>query len=484
MRFPLKIILAVLLLGFTTSCFNDDRDDNVILASEINDFVWKGMNALYLYKDNIPDLADNRFSSDQEYGNYLNSFSAPEDLFESLIYQRPTVDRFSWIVDDFIALEQLLDGEGTSNGVRYYSFNHPQNEGEKILVIRQVLLNSVGADMNLQRGQYFNQIDGTTLTSENLGSLLSQESYTLHHAIYDDNGTPETVDDNFTSNGTTTSLTKVFFTPNPVHNTTIIDVDGEKLGYLMYNLFSGNFNSELNNAFAEFQSNNVQHLVIDLRYNPGGSVNTATLLGSMVTGQFNGEIFTKLVYNSTLQSNNTNFNFTSSFDGTTINSLNLIKVYVLTTGISASASEQIINSLRPYIDVVHIGDTTVGKSQASLTVYDSPGLTNKDGINPNHAYAMQPLVAISINKNDGVVPSSGIIPNISLIENAYNLGQFGDVTEPLLAAAIADIQGVTGRMTIQSNTGAPMLQNESKDPSSKIGMYIEDILIPFDLEHN
>ena len=484
MRFPLKIILAVLLLGLTTSCFNDDRDDNVILASEINDFVWKGMNALYLYKDNIPDLADNRFSNDQEYGDYLNSFSAPEDIFESLIYQRPTVDRFSWIVDDYIALEGLLAGSGISNGVKYYSFPHPQNEGEKILVIRQVLRNSVGADMNLQRGQYINQIDATTLTSENIDALLSQESYTLHHANYDDNGTPETADDTFASSGVTTSLTKVFFTPNPVHNTTIIDVEGEKLGYLMYNLFNKDFNSELNNAFAEFQSNNVQHLVIDLRYNPGGSVNTATLLGSMVTGQFNGEIFTKLVYNSTLQSNNTNFDFTSSFDGIPINSLNLDKVYVLTTGISASASEQIINSLRPYIDVVHIGDTTVGKSQASLTVYDSPGLTNKDGINPNHAYAMQPLVAISINKNDGVVPSSGIIPNISLIENAYNLGQFGDVNEPLLAAAIANIQG-TGRITVQSNTGnPPVLQNESKDSSSKIGMYIEDVLIPSDLQHN
>ena len=47
-RFTLNVFLVIMLLGLTSSCFNDDRDDNVILASEINDFVWKGMNAVYL----------------------------------------------------------------------------------------------------------------------------------------------------------------------------------------------------------------------------------------------------------------------------------------------------------------------------------------------------------------------------------------------------------------------------------------------------
>ena len=114
MRFPLKVLLAVMMLGLTTSCF-EDRDDNVILASEINDFVWKGMNAVYLYKDNVPDLANDRFSSNQEYGNYLNSFSSPEELFESVIYQRETVDRFSWITDDYIALEIDYQTNGASS---------------------------------------------------------------------------------------------------------------------------------------------------------------------------------------------------------------------------------------------------------------------------------------------------------------------------------------------------------------------------------
>ena len=61
------------------SCF-EVSDDNIVFASNINDFVWKGMNASYLYKQNIEDLANNRFSSSEEYTDFLNLFENPEIL--------------------------------------------------------------------------------------------------------------------------------------------------------------------------------------------------------------------------------------------------------------------------------------------------------------------------------------------------------------------------------------------------------------------
>jgi C-terminal processing protease CtpA/Prc len=441
-----KSLWLLLILITVSSCF-EDRDDNAILSSEINDFVWKGMNIVYLYKDEIPNLADDRFSSNQDYGNYLNGFDTPESLFESLIFDRQVTDRFSIIVDDYIALEQLFAGTSKTNGLRYYSFNDPRSSN-RMLVIRQVLPNSVAANANLVRGQYIYQIDGTPLTSDNINTLLGQDTFTLHFADYNNNGTPETSDDFFTPNGQTVSLTKAVLTENPIHKTAIIDVDGKKVGYILYNGFNQNFDNELNAAFSNFKSNNIEHLVIDLRYNPGGSVNTARLLGSMVTGQFNGQVFSKLIYNSTLQSENTNFEFVNSFGGNTINSLNLSKVYVLTTSSSASASELLINSLKPYITVVQIGRPTVGKTQASITIYDSPTF-GREEVNPNHTYAMQPLVANSINVNDQAVPGTGLTPDIDLLEDVYNLGSFGNVTEPLLARAIAHIRG-SGRFALSN----------------------------------
>lgn len=448
----LNVLLVILLLVLTTSCFNDDRDDNLILASEINDFVWKGMNAAYLYKDNIPDLANNRFSSDQEYANYLNSFSTPEDLFESVIYQRQTVDKYSWIVDDYIALEQLFSGIVTSNGMEFGLRFIPGSSTDVFGYVRYILPNTSAESQGLKRGDVFYAIDGTPLTESNFSSLLSTDTYSIGLATYDNNGTPETSDDTVILGTESISLTKMPYTKNPVFKTEIIDVGGENVGYLMYNGFTADFDSQLNAAFGNFLSNNVQHLVLDLRYNPGGSVNTSILLSSMITGQFTGEIYSTEQWNSELQAAFTNENpeflinrFTDNDDGTSLNSLNLSKVYILTTKSSASASELVINSLDPYINVVHIGTTTTGKYQASITLYDSDGF-GREGVNPNHTYAMQPLVLKSINAAGNTDYDDGLFPDITLAEDIGNLGVLGDVNEPLFAVAIADILG-SGRIS-------------------------------------
>ncbi|MGB3608669.1 MAG: S41 family peptidase [Psychroserpens sp.] len=435
-----KISLLLIITCSLTGCF-EDNDDNAVTANVINDFVWKGMNAVYLYKEEILDLADDRFASDGDYADYLNSFETPESLFETLIFDRQNVDRFSVIIPNYIEFQQSQAGTSRSNGLEFNFYFEPGSSTEVFGIIRLVLNNSVADDLGLQRGQIFNAVNGTPLTEDNLGSLLNQDSYTLNFATYNDNGTEPIEDDTIVSSEESVALTKAVYTENPVHQTEIIPLDGENVGYLVYNGFNRNFNNELNDAFAQFEANNVQHLVLDLRYNPGGSVNTAVLLGSMITGQFTGDIYSKLVYNEGLQDFNTDFEFVSSFDGTAINSLNLSKVYILTTGRSASASELVINSLSSYIDVVQIGTFTTGKTQASITVYDSPDLSSED-INPVHTYAMQPLVANSINVNDNAVPPNGLAPEITLNESARNFGTLGDVNEPLLAAALLDIQGL------------------------------------------
>lgn len=443
-----KISALLMLVLSLMSCF-EDRDDNVIVASEINDFVWKGLNAVYLYKEEIPNLANDRFTSNEQYGNYLSSFLQPEDLFESLIFQRETTDRFSRIIPNYIEFEQILAGTSKSNGLEFNLYLEPGSTTEVFGIIRLVLNNSVGSSLGLQRGQIFDAVDGIQLNTNNLNALLQQDSYTLNFGSYNDNGTDTLDDDTITSTANSQSLTKETYTENPVHLSSIIDLNGENVGYLVYNGFNNNFDNELNAAFAQFQASNVQHLVLDLRYNPGGSVLTASYLGSMVTGQFTGDIYSKLVYNSELEELNNEFNFVNNFNSNTINSLNLNKIYILTTARSASASELVINSLSAYIDVIQIGDFTTGKTQASITIYDSPDLSPND-INPNHTYAMQPLVANSINVNDLAVPGNGLAPDISLIESVRNFGILGDINEPLLAAALSDIAGL-GRFSPQND---------------------------------
>ena len=128
----------------------------------------------------------------------------------------------------------------------------------------------------------------------------------------------------------------------------------------MYNSFTSNYNHDLNDAFQYFKNEAVTDLILDLRYNGGGSVQTASYLASMITGQFEGEILTQEKWNSKwqswLQENHPDWltnHFTNTMsDNTTINNLNLSRVVILTTNSSASASELVINALNPYIDVV------------------------------------------------------------------------------------------------------------------------------------
>ena len=212
------------------------------------------MNAIYLYKAEIPDLANNRFANNEDYADYLNSYNSPESLFESLIYSRQIVDRFSWIVDDYIELEQQFAGISTSNGLEFNFYLAPGSTTDVFGIVRLVLNNSVASGLGLERGQIFNAVDGTNLNTSNLNTLLNQDSYTLNLATYDDNGTPEVADDAIVPTTDSVSLTKQEYTENPVHTTAIIDVDGENLGYLLYNAFNLSFNNELNAAFCSVSS--------------------------------------------------------------------------------------------------------------------------------------------------------------------------------------------------------------------------------------
>ena len=446
-HFTLLLLVGSLFVG----CF-DDKDDvpQVSGTLEINDFIWKGMNTFYLYKSGVPDLANNRFSSDQQYTDFLRGFSSPEEIFSDLQTKEIDpdtgikIDDFSFLVDDFVALEQAFDGITRNNGMEFGLVRYPDNSSNVFGFVRYVLPGTDAEAKSVKRGDIFNTIDGTQLTDQNFRQLLEPDSYTIGLATF--NGT------SVTPTGSSVSLTKVQYTENPVFISKTLTVAGNPVGYLMYNSFTADFDAQLNAAFAKFKTDNVTDLVLDLRYNGGGSVTSAIDLSSMITGQFNGDVFTTEEWNDDRQEQ---FGDTNRFDnqirtGDAINSLNLSRVYILTTRSSASASELVINGLDPYIQIIQVGDTTRGKFQASITIYDSDNFGRQDA-NPGHTYAMQPLVLKSVNSAGITDYFEGFAPDIVIEEEYDNLGTLGDENEPLLKAALDDIAGVS-RSLSKSNT--------------------------------
>ena len=425
-----KIALASLLLFlFAVPVGCTDMNDNAVPSSvEIKDFVWKGMNLYYLWQADVPDLADNRFANQTELNTFLEPFATPTDLFNHLRVAT-TIDRFSVIFSDYSLLEGILSGNTLNNGMDYGLKYKDASQTAVFGWVRYIIPNSDAATKAIQRGNIFYAIDGTPLTKDNYRSLLASTSYTINLADYD-NG-------NITPNGQSVTLTKTNVSENPIFINTVIQQGTHNIGYLMYNGFYPSYDDQLNTVFGNFVSQNVTDLVLDLRYDSGGSINSATKLASMITGQFPGQLFAKQQWNAKAQayflSNNPGSLENKFVAG--LNGLHLNKVYILTTKSTASASELVVNCLKPYIQVVQIGDVTTGKNVGSITLYDSPTFS-KTNVNPNHKYAMQPIVLKIVNKDNFGDYTAGILPTISLPENFNNLGILGNSDEPLLNAAI------------------------------------------------
>ena len=141
--------------------------------------------------------------------------------------------------------------------------------------------------------------------------------------------------------------------------TIVQSAGGNRVGYLRFDSFTENATDELESAFTYFKSQNIDNLVIDLRYNGGGFINTASILLDKIGRDFNGELQATLAWND----QNSNQDENLYFDSLDPNSLSLNKLVFLTTGDSASASELVINAMKPYMhdDVAIVGERTHGK---------------------------------------------------------------------------------------------------------------------------
>lgn len=414
--------------------------------ADINEFIWDGMNEIYLWMANVPDLANDRFATAAEKQAYLQNTPEPEPFFNSLIYDPENVDIFSFFLEDYADFENQLQGTSLSNGLDFGLARYGSAEGV-FGYVRLVLPGSDADGKNIKRGDVFTEVDGRELTLSNYRSLLfgDNTSYTL--AI------SEIINNTITPTGESVELIKTDYTEPSVNIISIIEEAGKKIGYLHYTSFTTQ-ESELNAAFLELKNEGITDLVLDLRYNGGGYATVSTSLASMITGQFTGQVVKKEQWNSKYQdyfeSENPGrlvelFRTRTSgyYSDEEINSLNLSSIHVIGLSGTASASESLISGLQPYIDVTLVGELTYGKYTGSTTLYDGPGF-GKEGANPDHTYAIQPII-YKFSNRDGGSPQGGIQPNIQVSEEIGNMGVIGSRNEPLLRAAIDDIVGISAK---------------------------------------
>ncbi|GAB4005976.1 hypothetical protein GCM10028808_06980 [Spirosoma migulaei] len=455
-----------------TSCKKEDVVPSGPTSNgEVNNWVLENMKNYYFWNDKLPANPDTSLTPDQ--------------FFLSLLYDRTNTantdrDRFSWIQASADELKASLSGQSKTTGIEYNLYYRDQTRTSVVASIIYVLPGSPAAKAGIKRGDIISKVNGEALTGTNYQTLLagSSDIYTYGFATVS-NGA-------LTDNAQTKQVTAIVFQEDPVLLDTTYTIGGKTIGYVIYNQFipglykagsstlDNTYDLKLDNIFVKFKQKGVNELVLDLRYNRGGYVSSSTNLASLIGKNIDAsKVFYTQKWNSIVMAandksrgvgwNTQNFLVKAANIGT-----NLSRVFVLTTGSTASASELVINGLRPFMAVTTIGTTTVGKNVGSITISDETGRIK---------WGIQPITFKSANAQGFTDYAGGFTPSVEVKEPSYGMKAFGDITEPMLSEAIFQISGTrTARRAASTEVTLPILSSSLDGKAGGGNMFFTDKL--------
>jgi C-terminal processing protease CtpA/Prc len=328
----LVFIGLVLLLSGCDFYQDDDNDGYTCSAKDQKRFVRDATEYWYLWNDLLPE------------NTRVKNYSGPVALLADLIQVQP-LDTFSYIGSAFA--DAAFFGGGQYEG---FGFSWQRFANDDFRLTR-VFVGSPADEAGLSRGQRIVAVEGRPIAEidadEGLGSALEPNSAEL--TLLETDGVTEF----------TVRVFKSVVTIDPVPQWRLIDTaNGPPVGYLELSTFVATADPQLQTAFSEFQVNGVTDLIIDLRYNGGGLVSTAELLGNLLGGNVAEDlVFTETRFNADRAADQ---DFASVFRNLT-NTISLSRLVVIASSTTASASELVINGLEPHVDVAVVGDQTFGK---------------------------------------------------------------------------------------------------------------------------
>ncbi|MET0242745.1 MAG: S41 family peptidase [Flavitalea sp.] len=333
-------LVAMALAGIvlTSSCKKNSSDDDnggstePTLADKIKDSTLAYSRDIYLWYDQIPSTFDTK------------SYADPNELMVALRkYSKETgftdpVDRWSFAIKQ-TEWDDISSGIAGDFGLNVFF----RQEGD--LRVRFVEAASPAGRAGVRRGWRITKLNNNTnITTSNSNAIVS--------AVYESASTSFefTKPDGST---TTVTLNAGTYQENPVYLDSVYTVSGKKVGYLVFNSFLGDTSQIANDfarVFSRFSSENVTDVVIDLRYNGGGYVNLQEKLANyLVQSSKTGQVMMNEVYNNNYRQWNETINFRK------LGSLNVSKLYFIVSSNTASASELLINNMKPHAEVRVVG---------------------------------------------------------------------------------------------------------------------------------
>lgn len=266
---------------------------------------------------------------------------------------------------------QSVSGYGVIISMNYWAMNDAGTEFG--LAVEHVYPDSPADKAGLKRGDIISRYNGSAITANNINTAFQDLYYALSNNI------SIGVWDAATKKTNTLSFSTGAYKENPVAASMVLELeDGPTVGYLSYLGFDSAFDSELIDAMRSLKDNGAEEMVLDLRLNGGGSVNSSTILGSMLLdASYNDKTYAVLARNPANQKSNTTCKIISAYNGQSLPRLGIKRLFVITTGNTASASEMVISGLRGLgVEVILIGTTTEGKNCGmDVTNYINKGVT-------------------------------------------------------------------------------------------------------------
>ena len=434
----LSIIFISVLVGF--SCKKSDNavvppgnTDTLSAAARLDllrDSIYLYSKEEYLWHEVIPSYAvfnPRQFTGSTELIAAQNEMTAIRAL-------QPQDKKHSY---SFVTTKEGSDAIQTGNNKDYGFFIKAASLDKALPTdsvywfVQYVYKASPAGMAGVQRGWYISKINNNAIGYDNasvsilndvfFGTAASSASFTF---VKPDGSTADL------------NLAKAAFTANSVLYNDVITDGSRKTGYLVFNQFFGDVSkNELTTAFNDFAGKGINELVVDLRYNHGGSTATQDALANLIApASATGKTMYTYVFNDSLVAGNfpllrrkagySNVSFTAANNTVKYQkagNVSLSRVFFIVSSETASASELLINNLRPYLDVKLVGDTTYGKPVGFFPI----AIFN---------YAIYPISFKTVNSAGSAEYYDGFAPD-KLTADGVNKN-WGDPAEPSLAAAL------------------------------------------------
>jgi len=438
------IFSLVFVLFGIVSCTTDDAKAPVYEEGSneyVNDWMYQQMKRYYRWNTTMPNKTNKTINSKE----YFTGLLQKEDIYSYAIH--PELPETA---------PQTLRGKFGFD-VSFFEF-----EGKVYGTILYVLADSPAQRNGLKRGQFITKVDGTVVSKSNYDqlyqSMIAASQVNLGITSYSAQFGFSAIKE--------VSVLRGFTFQQPI-SSQIIEEQNRKIGYVEIPHFDVGLAQSLLQLFQELKSKAITDLVLDLRYNGGGDIASTTALSIILAPNIqSGDLFIKFEGNA--NGGNVNQTFLEalksneakvSFEALQSAHPAINKVYILCGNHTASASELIINNLKPYMNVITIGEKTFGKDVASFPIED-------DRIAGKKGWILYPAIYKLFNARGEGNYSKGINPTMYTNEiQSPAVFALGDRSEILLKTALNDILGNTAKQLRSEIRLLPLpVTNAAVDP--------------------